>query len=131
MPIILESGKAMPEDRVEVTILFRGGEHRNVLRYRIEPSEGIRISFWVKKPGPEMTLEEKDFIFDYKEAFGEEQLADAYERLLLSVIPGDQTLFVSTEEIMAEWEFVDPILRAWQENVVPLQMYQKYNKPSE
>ncbi|HEY4510182.1 MAG TPA: glucose-6-phosphate dehydrogenase [Candidatus Paceibacterota bacterium] len=131
VPIILESGKAMPEDRVEVTILFRGGEHRNVLRYRIEPSEGIRISFWVKKPGPEMTLEEKDFIFDYKEAFGEEQLADAYERLLLSVIRGDQTLFVSTEEIMAEWEFVDPILRAWQENVVPLQMYQKYNKPSE
>ena len=131
VPIILESGKAMSEDRVEVTVLFRGNKHQNVLRYRIEPSEGIRISFWVKKPGPEMILEEKDFIFDYKEAFGEEQLADAYERLLLSVIQGDQTLFVSTDEIMAEWEFIDPILRAWQENVTPLQIYQKQNKPSE
>lgn len=130
VPIILESGKAMPEDRVEVTVLFRGSPHQNVLRYRIEPSEGIRISFWVKKPGPEMILEEKDFIFDYKEAFGEGQLADAYERLLLSVIRGDQTLFVSTEEIMAEWEFVDPILRAWQENKAPLQIYKKNAVPS-
>ncbi len=129
VPIILESGKAMPEDRVEVTVLFRGNERQNVLRYRIEPSEGIRISFWVKKPGPEMALEEKDFIFDYKEAFGGEQLADAYERLLLSVIRGDQTLFVSTDEIMAEWEFVDPILRAWQENKTPLQIYQKNTMP--
>ena len=134
VPIILESGKAMPEDRVEVTVTFRhpipclcpaDRHYQNVLRYRVEPKEGIRISFLVKKPGPAMILEEKDFIFDYKEAFGEEQIADAYERLLLSVIRGDQTLFVSTEAIMAEWEFVDPIVRAWQNNLVPLQRYRK------
>jgi len=135
VPIILESGKAMPEDRVEVTITFRhpvpclcpeGRHYQNVLRYRIQPQEGIHISFWVKKPGPEMMLEEKDFSFDYKQAFGEE-MADAYERLLLSVIRGDQTLFVSTDEIMAEWEFVDPILRAWQQNLVPLRTYRRHS----
>jgi len=49
---------------------------------------------------------------------------------LLSVIHGDQTLFVSTEEIMAEWEFVDPILRAWQNNASPLEIYQKNTMPS-
>jgi|SRR3989344_3633005 len=146
VPIILESGKAMPEDRVEVTVTFRhptpclcppageagspGKHYQNILRYRVQPKEGIHISFWVKKPGPAMVLEEKDFIFDYKEAFGAEQVADAYERLLLSVIHGDQTLFVSTEEIMAEWEFVDPILRAWQNNASPLEIYQKNTMPS-
>ncbi len=136
--IILESGKAMPEDRVEVTVTFRhpmpclcpeNRHYQNVLRYRVQPKEGIRISFLVKKPGADMILEEKDFIFDYKHAFGEEQVADAYERLLLSVIRGDQTLFVSTEEIMAEWEFVDPIVRAWQENLAPLKIYKKNTMP--
>ena len=78
-----------------------------------------------------MILEDKDFVFDYKQAFGEEQTADAYERLLLSVIQGDQTLFVSTEEIMAEWEFVDPIVRAWQEDVSQLEVYQKFTMPPE
>lgn len=134
VPITLESGKGMDENRVEVAVTFRhpspclcpeGKHYQNVLRYRIQPREGIRISFLVKRPGAEMILEEKDFLFDYKAAFGVEEVADAYERLLLSVIRGDQTLFVSTEEITAEWEFVDPILQAWQENKVPLQVYQK------
>lgn len=136
VPITLESGKAMPENRVEVTVTFRhptpclcpeGKHYQNVLRYRIQPKEGMHISFWVKKPGPEMVLEEKDFTFDYKQAFGVEEIADAYKRLLLSVIRGDQTLFVSTEEIMAEWEFVDPILRAWQQNLVLLRTYRRYS----
>lgn len=137
VPIILESGKAMAEDRVEITVTFRHPtpclcpdekHYQNVLRYQIQPKEGIRIAFWVKKPGPEMTLEEKDFTFDYQKAFEAEEIADAYERLLYSVIRGDQTLFVSTEEITAEWEFVDPILRAWQENAVPLEIYEKNTK---
>ncbi len=144
VPIILESGKALAEDRVEVTITFRhpipclcppassdGGpdkiHYQNVLRYRIEPKEGIRISFWVKKPGHAMILEEKDFTFDYKEAFAENEIADAYEKLLVSVIRGDQTLFVSTDEITAEWKFVDPIIRAWQNDATPLQIYKKHS----
>lgn len=144
VPILLESGKAMQEDQVEVTVTFRhatpclcppaspqGGpgknHYQNVLRYRIEPQEGIRISFWVKKPGAAMVLEEKDFTFNYKEAFPGEQIAEAYERLLLNVIQGDQTLFVSTEEIMAEWRFVDPIIRAWQQNKVPLTIYRQHS----
>lgn len=138
VPIYLESGKAMAEDRVEVIITFRHTtpclcppdekkHYQNVLHYRIQPKEGIHISFWVKKPGPDMVLEEKDFSFDYKEAFGGQEISEAYDRLLLSVIRGDQTLFVSTEEIMAEWKFVDPIVRAWQENATPLKFYKKHS----
>jgi len=138
VPIILESGKYMPEDRVEVTVTFRhqtpclcppGVHYQNELHYQIQPKEEIRISFWVKKPGAEMVLEKKDFTFDYKQAFGEAEIADAYVRLLYSVIRGDQTLFVSTEEIMAEWEFVDPIVRSWQDNAVPLEVYEKGMTP--
>ena len=141
VPIYLEGGKAMNEDRVEVRIVFRhrepclcppeGGRHyRNVLHYRIQPNEGIEIRFWVKKPGPKMILEEKSFRFTYKEAFEEDEIADAYEKLLLSAIQGDQTLFVSTQEIMASWKFIDRIWKTWQKDVVPLQIYQQHLFPT-
>ena len=133
VPIILESGKAMEKDLVEVQVVFRHpgfclcpdkNEHyKNVLHYTIQPDEGVRLKFWVKKPGTKMQIEEKDFVFDYKEAFEGEEFQDAYERLLLSVIEGDQTLFVSTEEIMASWKFVDSILRGWEKANAPLVMY--------
>ena len=136
VPIYLESGKAMPQEKVEVTITFRHPtpclcppdlqkHYKNILHYRVQPKEGIYISFWVKKPGPDMVLEEKGFSFDYKQAFEGQEFTDAYERLLLSVIRGDQTLFVSTEEILAGWKFVDPIVRAWSENKVGLIEYTK------
>jgi glucose-6-phosphate 1-dehydrogenase len=132
VPVILESGKAMAQNTVEVTVTFRhqtpclcpeNKHYRNTLHYQIQPKEGIRISFWVKKPGTEMVLEEKDFMFDYKQAFGKEKIADAYEHLVSSVIRGDQTLFVSTQEVNAEWEFVDPIIRGWQKGAVSLDIY--------
>ena len=74
-----------------------------------------------------MVLEEKDFSFDYQGAFVGQEISDAYERLLFGVIRGDQTLFVSTEEILAEWKFVDPILKAWKQNKVPLVFYKKHS----
>lgn len=138
MPIYLEGGKALKEDKVEVTVTFRhrtpclcppdvDKHYKNVLHYRIQPKEGIHMTFWVKKPGPAMVLEEKDFSFDYQDAFVGQEISDAYERLLFGVIRGDQTLFVSTEEILAEWKFVDPILKAWKQNKVPLVFYKKHS----
>ncbi|MBI2641963.1 MAG: glucose-6-phosphate dehydrogenase [Candidatus Wildermuthbacteria bacterium] len=132
--IILESGKAMSEDRVEVHVVFKhptpclcpqepGKHYKNILHYFIQPREGITLSLWARKPGLGMDIEERALSFDYREAFQKEEFADAYERLLVNCIQGDQTQFVSTEEIMAEWKFVDPILRSWQENKVPLKIY--------
>lgn len=133
VPVFMEGGNKMREDKVEVALTFRhvgpclcpqGSSHyKNVLRYQIQPKESISISFWVKKPGSEMILEEKNFIFDYREAFREHEFTEAYEKLLLSCIKGDQTLFVGTEEIMASWRFIDPILKAWKENTTTLAVY--------
>ncbi|MDA1337698.1 MAG: glucose-6-phosphate dehydrogenase [bacterium] len=136
VPILLESGKGMKENLVEVEVVFRhptpclcpseaNKHYHNVLHYFIQPKEGIAMSLWVKKPGPIMTIEEKAFTFDYKSAFGKEEFADPYERLLLNCIQGDQTLFVSTEEIMASWKFVDSILRGWGKTKAPLVVYPK------
>ena len=126
----------MDRDHVEVEVVFRhptpclcpleGGKHyKNILHYYIQPKEAISLSLWVKKPGPTMVIEEKDISFDYKKAFEGEEFTEAYERLLLNIIQGDQTLFVSTEEIMASWKFVDSILRGWEKQQIPLVIYPK------
>lgn len=140
VPIYLEHGKAMSESKSEIIVQFRHqipclcppldearGEPRkhytNELRYRVQPDEGIFTSFWVKRPGAGMEIEQKDFSFDYHQAFGKEEFLDAYEKLILDAIEGDQTLFVSTDEILASWKFIDPIIRAWQKDSVPLTLY--------
>ncbi len=132
VPIVVEAGKTMNESVVDAVITFRHQmpclcpphqHYQTTLRYRIQPHEGVRLSFWVKKPGADMVIEEKDFSFHYKEAFSQDALLDAYVKLFLDAIRGDQTLFVSTPEIMASWKYIDPIERAWGKNVTPLLSY--------
>ncbi len=78
-----------------------------------------------------MVIEEKDFSFDYGAAFSGGEFLDAYAKLLLDAIEGNQTSFVSTEEISASWKFIDPIISAWRENHVPIVVYPKGSKPQE
>lgn len=141
VPIVLESGKGVGKSEVEVTITFRhtlpclcppaaGKHYKNILRYRIQPEESITTSFWVKKPGSRMVLEEMDFKFDYSHAFQAKSFVEAYERLCLDAIEGNQTLFVSTEEIKASWRFIDPIIRAWKRDVPELVVYPFGKEPS-
>jgi len=134
VPIYLTSGKALEESRTEVAITFKHPSpclcppsghvrYQDTLSYRIQPQEGISLCFWVKKPGPGMELEKRSLEFDYRSAFPGSGFFEAYEKLLLDGIQGNQTLFVSTEEIRASWKFIDPILNAWSKNVVPLLKY--------
>lgn len=132
VPITLESGKKLDTGLAQATVTFRhatpclcppGVHYRNVLRYTIEPNERITTSFWVKKPGLGMVLEEQDFSFDYRNAYPKEHFFDAYEKLLLDAIVGDRMLFVSTPEILASWRFIDPIIRTWMAGRPPLLHY--------
>lgn len=134
VPIILENGKALKDAIAKISVQFRhpspclcpANQHfHNVLRYQIQPDEKIAISFWVKRPGTEMKIEENDFVFDYKQAYPDTEFIGPYEKLLLDVLEGNQTLFVSTSEIMASWRFVDNLLGAWQRAEQPIVQYQK------
>ncbi len=138
--MILEGGKKL-NDAQEVVIRFRHPvlclcpvsrkEHfHNELRYRIQPKESISASFLVKKPGEKIELEEKDFVLNYEPAKDSESFLDAYERLLLGVVRGDQTLFVSTEEILSSWKFIDPITAQWKRNLPQLVTYAPYKDPA-
>ena len=100
-----------------------GAHIKNRLIFHLGPREGITIQFWAKKPGLKLELEERTFEFLFRDKRRNLQYIEEYEKLLLDCIAGDQTLFVSTEEVRAMWKFIDPIVCAWQKNEVPLRHY--------
>jgi glucose-6-phosphate 1-dehydrogenase len=132
VPFILESGKKMPEQRKEVNVIFKhptpclcpkDRHYQNKIVFGIEPEERITIHFLSKKPGLTFEMEKRIFDFLLRDVGKRTQYVEEYEKLLLDCITGDQTLFVSTDEIRAMWRFIDPIIYAWRRGVVPLKFY--------
>jgi 6-phosphogluconate dehydrogenase len=131
--ITLESGKRMGERKKEIVITFKhpapcmcpaGGEHlRNKIVIALEPEERITIHFWSKKPGFAYDLEERMLTFMLRGETHRSQYVEEYKKLLLDCITGDQTLFVSTDEVYHMWRFTDGITDAWENNAVPLGRY--------
>lgn len=136
VPFILESGKHLKETETSIRINFKPSTLAalcpvdnefgcsNILTFHIKPFEGISICFWAKHPGFSKELKRHTLHFRYDE---EESSAfavpDAYEHVLVEAIRGDQTLFPSTEEIRAQWEFITPIVEKWKD--LPLVKYKK------
>lgn len=138
VPFYLKTGKKLGKKVTEISLHYNKPivctgevclfpEHkvlRNVLAIRVQPHEGIVLRLMVKQPGLGMLdLTPSMMHFTYKEAFGEKGTRDAYERLLLDTIRGDQTLFARTDEIEASWKFVTPILESWKQKHIPLSVY--------
>ena len=91
----------------------------SVLAFRIQPDEGISLSFSAKQPGMQLALQPVHMDFLYGQSF-KQALPEAYERLLLDALRGDATLFMRSDEVTTAWEFVTPILEAWEQQPAPL-----------
>ncbi len=131
-PFLLESGKALHENRVEINVYFKNEQNAactNVLSFKIQPAEAIQIRFWVKTPGFGMNIEPKTLSFKYSDFNASNPIPDAYERVILDAIHGDQTLFASTEEVKYAWKFITPLVRAVR--YTPLKIYKKGSKTVE
>jgi glucose-6-phosphate 1-dehydrogenase len=125
-PIYLESGKGMKESKTAIDVYFKkekGDINQNILTFRIQPNEGIKIKFFVKSLGSEWKSESRTLKFDYADHVVSGAMPNDYERLISDAFAGDQTLFASTEEIMSSWKFVMSILDNWKK--VPLVKYEK------
>ncbi len=133
IPFILESGKKLGESKAEIEIVFRKkdsclcppGEEmhpQNTLVFRIQPHEGISVTFFAKHPGFEMKLEPKVLSFSYEEGEDMKNAPDAYERVIFDCITGDQTLFASTGEVLGSWKFITPIIEQW--DAIPMEEYE-------
>jgi glucose-6-phosphate 1-dehydrogenase len=128
VPIYLESGKALSEAKTEIDVYFKGGKNemeQNILTFRIQPDEGIKVKFFVKTPGYEFKTEPKTLKFKYADQISSQwqDIPNDYERLIHDAFIGDQTLFASTKEILASWKFIAAIMKGW--NELPLAVYEK------
>lgn len=90
----------------------------NVIVLRIQPDEGISVTFGAKRPGVEMHTGTVHMDFCYQSGFGVRSPA-AYETLLLDVMQGDPTLFTRRDEVEAQWRLINPILDAWAKQPAP------------
>ncbi|CCI15102.1 Glucose-6-phosphate 1-dehydrogenase [Microcystis aeruginosa PCC 9806] len=123
VPFYLRTGKRLPKKVSEIAIQFRNvpllifqsaaqQTNANVLSMRIQPNEGIALRFEAKMPGSELRTRTVEMDFSYGSSFGVAS-ADAYNRLLLDAMLGDQTLFTRSDEVEEAWRIVTPALAAW------------------
>ena len=141
VPFFIEGGKAMSEDKIDITITFKRNkpclcganmpkhDHANTLTFTLKPENKTEISFWVKEPGIEYKLEEHSLSFTHSK----EELAkapNAYADVLFDALHGEKTIFPSDKEVEASWAFIMPILKSWRENKDTFELYDKGTIPS-
>jgi len=126
VPFYMRTGKRLPERVTEIIVNFRCVPHSifpgaklkpNKLVIGIQPEENITLSLMAKVPGIEhegMTLREVPLNIAMPDAFTGKHKRIAYERLLLDLVNGDQTLFVRRDEVEAQWKWIDAIRAGWE-----------------
>ena len=137
VPFYLRTGKRLPERKTEIMVQFRHVPHSifagrgaltvpNRLVIGIQPEENITLSLMAKVPGLDregIRLRSVPLDIAMADAFAGPMKRIAYERLLLDLIEGDQTLFVRRDEVEAQWDWIDAIRASWTEHGVTPKTY--------
>ena len=125
VPFYVRTGKKLPTRVTEIVIHFKSVPHHlfgtssfstnNQLIIRIQPDEGILLKFGMKTPGAGFEVQSVNMDFHYSDLTNTKVPA-AYERLLLDCMQGDATLYARGDAVEQAWEFVQPIINAWETN---------------
>ena len=133
VPFYLRTGKRMKARASEIAVVFKDlghtifegdqARHRNILAIRLQPNEGMDLQVTIKEPGPGgMRLIDVPLDMTFADALdgADHEVTDAYERLIMDVIRGNQTLFMRGDEVEAAWRWTDPLIAGWEaRNDVP------------
>jgi len=126
VPFYLRTGKCLPGRFTEIVVQFRNAPNvmfrdtlqgradvpPNCLVLRIQPDEGIGMSFNAKVPGHSTQLGTVDMNFRYEDYF-DNKPTSGYETLIHDVLIGDSTLFKRADHIEASWALVEPVIDVW------------------
>ncbi|MBX2808967.1 MAG: glucose-6-phosphate dehydrogenase [Cellvibrionaceae bacterium] len=134
VPFYLRTGKRMQVRTSEILVQFKSPKHNifgeagqtlipNQLRIRLQPDAGVQLHFLSKRPGlGDVSLEEQTLDLSAPESHHKHSY-DAYARMMLEVLHGDQTMFVSAEEVEASWGWIDEIIDQWELNGIKPKPY--------
>jgi glucose-6-phosphate 1-dehydrogenase len=136
VPFYLRTGKRLTAKRSEVVIYFKRLPHnifkdsykklpRNKLVIRLQPDEGVEIEMMNKVPGIGKGIKLQKTVLDlsFSDAFSSNRVADAYERLILETMHGNQSLFIRRDEVERSWQWIDTIQHAWEQSNEPPRQY--------
>ena len=126
VPFYLRTGKRMPQKLSQIVIHFKEPPHyifapeqrmqiSNRLIIRLQPDEGISLQVMTKDQGLDkgMQLRSTPLQLSFSDAYNSSRVPDAYERLLLEVMRGNQNLFVRKDEIEYAWQWCDQLIAGW------------------
>ncbi len=129
VPFYLRTGKRMPTKMSEIVIFYKNQPHyifdpkqkamvNNKLIIRLQPDEGIQLQVVTKEQSLEkgMALQSRALNLDFSDRDESRRIPDAYERLLLEAMRGNQSLFVRRDEVEASWAWCDALIDAWAES---------------
>ncbi|NHC25112.1 glucose-6-phosphate dehydrogenase [Nocardioides sp. IC4_145] len=118
VPFYLRTGKALAEGRRTITLRFREPDeplfeqvacpHEIALELTDEPE--VKVDVRAKRPGAQMVVQAATMRLDLETEFPDAEPLEAYERLLLDVMRGDQMLFTRTDEVDRLWQVCQPLL---------------------
>ena len=121
VPFLLTSGKRMRNKLTEISVRFKSVPHlmfrrtleenipANQLVLGVYPDEKITLTFQTKNPGATVCLRTVTMDFHYDQNYSGPVL-DAYEKVLIDCMLGDQMLFWDQEAVELCWKFLTPIL---------------------
>lgn len=128
VPFYLRTGKRLAGRASEIVVQFKPVRHSvfdpaigvpppNRLVIRLQPDEGMKLAVMIKEPGPGgLRLRRTYLDMSFAVEYAGKRFPDAYERLLMDIVRGEQTLFMRRDEVEAAWQWIDPILNAWQDS---------------
>ncbi|KAH7315167.1 hypothetical protein KP509_21G037100 [Ceratopteris richardii] len=119
VPFVMKAGKALDTRKAEIRVQFKDvpgdifrcqKQGRNEFVMRLQPSEAMYMKLVVKQPGLEMAAIQSELDLSYRERYQDIVIPEAYERLLLDILCGDQQHFVRRDELRRAWEIFTPLL---------------------
>ncbi|HNP63417.1 MAG TPA: glucose-6-phosphate dehydrogenase [Woeseiaceae bacterium] len=134
VPFYLRTGKRLKAKHSEIVVQFHDVPHSifpeqqynvspNLLRIKLQPDEGVRLSVMAKEPGPGgFDLRPVSLDLSFAETFGI-RYPDAYERLLMDVLRGNPALFMRRDEVETAWQWIDGIIERWQVSKQKVESY--------
>ena len=127
VPFYMRTGKRLLARTIEIAIQFRQAPYilfrdtpverlpANILTLRIQPDEGLSVSFNAKRPGPEIEIDGVAMDFAYRDYF-EPVATVGYETLIYDCLIGDATLFQRADTVEAAWRAVQNLIDSWVRN---------------
>ena len=121
VPVYMRTGKAVDHSGIEIAIVFKsqppilynesGTLEKNRIVFKVQPSAGIIVDIASKVPGGDFRITNANLAFCYRD-ISPGRIPDAYLKLLMDVVKGDRTLFVSAEETELAWKVYDKVLES-------------------